>query len=575
MSSEILPRRLTAFVVLAALALPGCGAQLRRFPAAEPMWVDVEDRRAYAPPPDDYYSPFGWDGADQMLFRPMARFFAADASSEAINVNAMDEVPDSSWFENRVGRQLMPASRVVRASCEEQPLDPTRPWTITDAKPNGANPGFIIEGPDGRKFLLKYDSLMQPERATSADVIGSILYWAAGYHVPCNRIVYFDRDVLQIADDATADIGGEEVPLTFEMLAEAFDRAPRNADGQMRAVASRFLPGRPIGPWRYEGVRLDDPNDVVPHEHRRELRGAYVIASWINHFDSREQNTLSIWIEGEGETGHVQHDYIDWGDSFGSMWGIEGISRRLGHASYLDMRFLLVDFVTLGLIPRPWNEARLGPTGQNLGYFDTARFVADTWRPGYPNPAFNQSTEHDNAWMARILANFTDEHLVATLAAARMTDRLVHDELLRILRGRRDILLRRWLTELSPLTWPRVEATADGARLCMRDQAVASHIVDPAVRPYWARAWVHAGGDALEPMPVGPKARRGAADVCVGLPSVSSASAEAPAYLIVDVAGHFVDGDDSPPARVHLYQLGATEYRVVGLERPDDLEPPG
>lgn len=569
--------RITQLVLLALVTSVGCASSIRRFPIADAMWVDEEDFRPFEPVPEEYYSPFAWDGADQMLFRPMSRFFQVDPAGEAVNVNAMDEVPDSSWFTNRASRAPLDRDALLRGPCADPPLDPAGPWRVTSAKPNGANPGFIMEDAEGRKFLLKFDSVNQPERATAADVMGTLLYHAAGYFTPCNRTVFFDPAILQVEAGATIEVEGEEVPMTMAHIAPIFDRASRHPDGRMRATASAFLPGRPLGPWRYEGTRSDDPNDVIPHEDRRELRGGYVLASWINHFDAREQNTLSMWITEEGETrGHVRHNYIDFGDSFGSQWSWDGISRRLGHASYFDLRFLLADFFTLGLIPRAWNDAEKGPTGEVLGYFAVENFEPDRYRPGYPNPAFSKASERDNAWMGRAIANITASDVAAIVEAAQIQNDIVREELVRILIGRRDRILRRWLRKLSPLTMPRVQATALGARMCLTDLVVRTELVDWETRPYWARAWQHMGGETLEPVDVGPLARRHPDQICVGLPNVEGATEAEPAYLIVDVQALWsADDAQSRPARVHLYQLGRGDYRVVGLTRPDDLDAPG
>ena len=42
-----------------------------------------------------------------------------------------------------------------------------------------------------------------------------------------------------------------------------------------------------ISPLQYFGTRPEDPNDLHPHEHRRELRGLRVFSAWLNHDDSR------------------------------------------------------------------------------------------------------------------------------------------------------------------------------------------------------------------------------------------------------------------------------------------------
>ena len=73
----------------------------------------------------------------------------------------------------------------------------------------------------------------------------------------------------------------------------------RSADGSYRAVAARAVPGRPLGGFRYYGTRPDDPNDIVPHEHRRELRALKVFGAWTNLVDMKAGNTLDTLVTDE------------------------------------------------------------------------------------------------------------------------------------------------------------------------------------------------------------------------------------------------------------------------------------
>ncbi len=368
-----------------ALSLTACGGGLAKFPLKDAMWVDP-DRHPFEQKPQEYYSPFAWDGANQLVFRPISRFFAVDPAGEAENVNALDEVADSSWFSNRIGRYGMSPQQVALGPCTTPMPSTDKPWTVTGAKPNGYNPGFLIKGPDGKRYLVKFDGVVQGPRATAADVIGSRIYHAAGYFVPCNRIVYFDRKILRFAPDATGENDeGKEEPLSNKHLDKVFDKALRLPDGRYRANMSLFVEGKPIGPWRYQGTRDDDPNDVVNHEDRRELRGMEVLAAWINHFDSREMNTLGTFV-ADGGRGYVRHNMIDFGDCFGSIWEPPLLGRRIGHAYYLDFPYLMEDLLTFGTIERRWDVARFGASGPVFGYFDVATFDPDKYRPGYPNP---------------------------------------------------------------------------------------------------------------------------------------------------------------------------------------------
>ena len=86
-------------------------------------------------------------------------------------------------------------------------------------------------------------------------------------------------------------------------LDEVLKRAHQGADGSYRAVAARALPGRVLGGFRYHGTRPDDPNDIVPHEHRRELRALKVFGAWTNLVDMKAGNTLDTLVDDERARG--------------------------------------------------------------------------------------------------------------------------------------------------------------------------------------------------------------------------------------------------------------------------------
>lgn len=565
-------RRLTllAWLAASALAAPlaGCGHAPGRFPLRAPLWRDP-DEVPFAPAPPEYVSPMVWDVGDQSVFYPLTRLFAVDPAGESVNVNALDEVPDSSWFENRIGVREMSPAAVALGPCEPGSGDPPAPWLVTGAKPNGANPGFIIKDASGKRHLVKFDGLVQGPRATAADVVVSKLFHAAGYTVPCNRVVYFHKGDVGIAEGATAETPtGDEEPLTEAHLEEVFAKAQRLPDGRLRASTSLFLSGKPIGPFTYQGTLDEDPNDVIPHQDRRELRGMRLLAAWTQHFDAREQNTLSMWIDsGEGQ-GFVRHAVIDFGDCFGSIWEPPTLGRRLGHSHYFDLSETLSDWFTLGIRTRPWDTARFGRSGKVFGYFAVENFEAEDWKAGYPNPAFSRTSERDGAWMARIISQFSDAHLKELVAMARLENAFLDAELLRLLTGRRDRVLQRYLTRLSPLSLP--ELGGAGAELCLRDLLAQTSLRPGRARTYAVTAHADGGARRIEPVRALPGQR-----LCVSLPRASGATAAAPAYLIVDWVSASDGFTPEFPARVHLFDLGERGFVIVGLERPESFEPPG
>jgi len=550
-------------LVLLLVGVGACASGPRPFALRDPMWrdTDLDPRPAACRPdpekpghqlcrPGEYVSSFAWDGADNIIFRPLTEFFAVDPAGEAVNVNSLDEVPDSSWFTNRIGRAPMSVEEMKQGSCApEDVLDPDAPdgtWLIDSGKPNGANPGFRIRLPDGRKYMLKSDLPIQPERTTGAAAIAGRLYHAAGWFVSCDTPVYLKPSILKLKPGLkVTDNQGMSRPFDQAALDALLARASKRGD-RVRFMASRWLPGRTIGPFTYAGTKSDDPADVIRHEDRRDLRGARLLAAWTSHFDSREQNSMSTWLSADpkdpdASPGHVRHYYIDLGDCFGSAWTDE-IWRRIGHAYYFDIGYLVADFLTLGIITRPWDRARREPDSI-FGYYTARDFDPEKWRGGYPNPAFDNMSEHDGAWAARIIARFTDEHLRAAVDVGDFTDPAQSAYLVEQLIGRRDLILRRYFALLSPVT----DLAVDGGKLCGVDLARRTRVFPAELFHYRARV---AGGAAL------PVEARDDGVVCVSLPRASG-------YLVVELE----NGQAQRPLRAHLYDQGPSGHRLVGIER--------
>ncbi|HEX7667104.1 MAG TPA: hypothetical protein VF407_21385, partial [Polyangiaceae bacterium] len=510
-------RRIFGLACASAL-LVACGGGPARYPLAPPLTKDPDDQ-PFSPAPEEYDAPYEWDGINETIFRPISRFFAVDPAGRAKNVNAYDEVPDSSWFVNRIGKKAMSVAEMKRGACDDKVLDPKTAkkgeWIIDQGKPNGANPGFRVNIPGYGKFMLKTDLAGEPDRATGATAVASRLYHAIGYFSPCDSVVYFDPSLLTLKPGLTVTgNGGESKPFDQKAL-DAVLKAASTRDGLTRMVASKWLPGKTIGPYKYDGTRDDDPNDVVDHEDRREIRAARLIAAWTNHFDTREANTMNVFLSQNPKDprspGHVQHYIIDLGDCFGSVWQWKEWTKRLGFAYYVDVPYILEDFGSLGTIDRPWDHAQ--ETGGTFKYFSARDFDPEYWRSGYPNAAFVKMTEQDGAWFARILARITDDLVEAAVDVGAYTpedSRYLSETLI----NRRDAILRRYLARISPIAEPHLEGDA----LCGTDLARKTHVVPDDQKAFFATLYT---GPKLAPKwRLAPDAAPGG-NVCVSLPHVA------------------------------------------------------
>lgn len=401
--------------------------------------------------PKPHSISYYYDFLDKSVFRPVGRPFdpvslvrtVGGIRRQAVNVDERDEVRlPSTWWQPRLGYRAVSVEQVLRGAGPGTGPAPGK-WTVVRGKSQGVSQGFQIKDSEGVRFAIKFDPVGFPELTTGSDVVVSKIYWAAGYNVPDNTIANIRREDLQIDPKAmVTGVDGRKKPMTQVFLDRVLSKVPKNADGSYRAVASRFLTGVPLGEWEYDGNRNDDPEDPIPHQLRREIRGLWAINAWANHTDCSARNTIDMWVTDGGRS-FVRHHLIDFSGCLGSG-SIEEQSPRNGHEYLVDFPKMGASLITLGLHQSRWEDG-VDPDIPGVGYFESAVFDAEHWKPFLPNPAFDLRSDRDARWGARIVAAFTDELIRAAVAEGHYSDPRASDYLVRTLIERRDKIARFWL----------------------------------------------------------------------------------------------------------------------------------
>lgn len=397
-------------VLCAALLTPGVAlGQAGKFYPDDPLLAD-DDKLDVPDKPEelelsDMYDRFGH------MFKDWG---SSPHGSQASNVNTLDEVPDSSWFVNRIGRGEMSIEALSRGANRGSGPDPSETWTVFRSKSQGLTPGFQIYDEKGDRYLIKLDPIEAPELASAAEVISSKIFYAIGYHTPENYIVRVQPDRFAIEPGTEVeDRFGDKMPLTPFRFRRMIRRVPRLEDGSMRVTASKYLDGVPLGPFRYYETRSDDPNDVIPHEDRRELRGLRLIAAWLNHDDTRAQNTQDSWVEENG-THYVRHYLLDFGSTLGSG-SVDMQYAQLAFHYTIDLKLAKKNLFGFGFHVPEYRYAEWPdfPEYRAVGRLESELFDAEKWRNDYPNPAFVRMTARDAFWAAKTLMRFSREGLAA------------------------------------------------------------------------------------------------------------------------------------------------------------------
>ena len=555
-SGSSLAARSKAAVAVAALLMLAGGAftaNTPRFYPDDPLWTDddvsldasgavaIEDANSY----DFVVNTFSDPGERRNV--------------RALNINTLDEVPDSSWFTNRIGRMRLPTADLVRGPDRVASIS-LDGWEVSSGKSTGVQPGFRMTDPQGHLHQIEFDPPSNPELATGAEIIGTAFYHAFGYNTVDVYLADLDADRLVISPSATQfdPLLGERRKLTRRDVDNVLRRAARRPNGKYRVLVSRFADGKPLGNFRYYGTRPDDPNDIVPHEHRRELRGARVFGAWLNHDDSRGVNSLDMLVT-EANRRYIKHYMFDFGSIMGSGT-VYPQRHRPGNEYILEWKPGWLTLATLGLYARPWTRIDYPDAPPSAGRFEASYFEPAQWKPEYPNAAFDNMRADDAFWAARIVAQFDAEIVRALVEKAQYSDSRTTDYLTRILMQRREKVLMVWLSQVNPLVDFAIDASSE---LTFDNVAEREGLTTPAdrYRVEWAR-FDNATGTVTDTQAVVVNDRR------VRLPAAYVSAP--PDYLQVQVSGiHSRFPAWATPVTLH-FRRAAGGWALVGLKRMPD-----
>ncbi len=413
----------------------------------------------------------------------------------AQNVNTIDEVPDSSWFTNRIYAKPISIEEITRGPNTSDGPAPGK-WTVIRPKSAGVAPGFTVRDEKGDTWFVAFDYDDYEIAATAVIQVATRLFWALGYNQVESYLTTIRPENVIISEDATMRAHGKRRRFTQGDLNDVFRRAEKSDDGSYRVAVGRLLPGRAIGGFRYYGTRPDDPNDIVPHEHRRELRALQVFGAWTNLVDMKAGNTLDM-VQTEGNRSIVRHYLQDVGSTFGTG----ALAPRDGDEGYeyiYEGGPTAKRLFTLGLAISPWQTVDFEEHPE-IGKFEGDQFEPEKWKPRVPVAALRHARADDTLWAALRVMAFTDEQIRAAVKTGGYTDPAAEELLTGVLIKRRDKIGRAYFTNINPLTRFALD---EAGVLTFENPAVKAKLAEPPKKGYQA-VWNRFDNAARTAQPIG------------------------------------------------------------------------
>lgn len=369
-------------------------------------------------------------------------------------INTLGEVPDSEWFTNRHARQPMSRDELQSGGYYDE--GPAPPFEVIGGKSDGIMPGFRMKDAKGRKYFVKGDPIDYPEIATAAENIVSRFLYAVGYNTPKNKIAVIKVSDLSVSPSAKINLPGDKTRhMVWSDLQDFLRKVHRNPDGSVRVIASLAVEGENVGPFQYQGTRPDDPNDLVPHQNRRDLRGLFVVSAWLNNTDVKAGNTMDSVVEENGRR-FIRHYQIDFGSALGSD-GDRPKDARFGNEYALPtVPGAIKSILQLGLIPKDWERVDF-PKLPGVGRFEADSFEPNEWKSDFPNRAFLSRLPDDDFWGAKQVMAFTDDDIRAVVETGQLSAPISVDYIVSVLCERRNKIGQTFFSKILPLDRFRVE----------------------------------------------------------------------------------------------------------------------
>jgi len=166
----------------------------------------------------------------------------------------------------------------------------------------------------------------------------------------------------------------------------------------------------------------------------------------------------------------VKHYLLDFGSTLGS--GAKGpMSPYVGYDHAFDSKAVFSQLLTFGLNVRPY-ERNYQVKYPSIGFYTSEYFYPHKYKAHFPNPAFENMTNRDGFWGAKLVMSFTDEQLKTVVEQGQYSDPEAAAYLLKTLKERRDIIGRHWFNLMNPLDNFNFQNSPDGNELRFTDLAV-------------------------------------------------------------------------------------------------------